>query len=206
MTTQTPINPIGRTTMKRILLSALAAMLVLGLSAIAVQAHVGKPARQADQATCAATGGGNDQGDDNSSGDREGTAGDDNEHGTTGDDVVNGNAGDDDIAGEAGDDDLCGDAGDDHIVGGAGDDKLAGGPGDDVENGGAGDDDIEGDRGNDRLTGGRGADVIVGGRGNDRIFARDGRRDRISCGSGDDTVTADRLDRVTASCEHVHLS
>jgi Ca2+-binding RTX toxin-like protein len=200
------IDLTGRTQMKRILLSTLAAMLVLGLSAIAVQAHVGAPVRQADQATCAANGAGNDQGDDNPAGDREGTSGDDHENGTSSDDVIDGNAGDDDIAGDAGDDDICGDAGDDHMAGGAGDDKLSGGSGDDVESGGAGDDDIQGDKGDDRITGGPGADVIVAGAGNDRIFARDGRRDRISCGSGDDTVSADRLDRVTASCEHVRRS
>jgi Ca2+-binding RTX toxin-like protein len=81
---------------------------------------------------------------------------------------------------------------------------LAGGRGDDVENGGAGDDDLEGNPGDDRLTGGPGVDRLVAGAGNDRVFARDGRRDHISCGTGDDTVTADRTDAVARSCEHVH--
>jgi hypothetical protein len=32
---------------------------------------------------------------------------------------------------------------------------------------------------------------------------RDNRRDHVSCGSGNDTVTADREDSVAKSCEHV---
>jgi hypothetical protein len=44
--------------------------------------------------------------------------------------------------------------------------------------------------------------VLEGGTGDDRIYARDGRKDRIDCGFGSDTVvTRDRGDRLT-SCEH----
>jgi hypothetical protein len=49
-------------------------------------------------------------------------------------------------------------------------------------------------------------DRVLAGPGNDRVFVRDGRRDHVSCGSGDDTVTADRGDAIAASCEHVHRS
>ena len=43
---------------------------------------------------------------------------------------------------------------------------------------------------------------MIAGRGNDRIFARDGRKDRISCGSGRDRVSADKIDVLTG-CERV---
>jgi hypothetical protein len=39
--------------------------------------------------------------------------------------------------------------------------------------------------------------------GDDSINAVDRQRDRITCGAGNDTVHADREDRVWASCEHV---
>ena len=45
--------------------------------------------------------------------------------------------------------------------------------------------------------------MISGGAGNDTITARDGKRDRISCGSGRDKVTADKRDRVAKNCERV---
>jgi Ca2+-binding RTX toxin-like protein len=124
--------------------------------------------------------------------DRDGTEGDDNEQGTSGDDVISGRGGDDELEGDQGDDDLCGDAGDD---------DMKGGPGNDVMNGGAGN--VEGQAGNDLLIGGKGHDVLRGGRGRDRIRARDGVRDRINCGAGDDTVRADRADVVASNCEHV---
>jgi Ca2+-binding RTX toxin-like protein len=126
--------------------------------------------------------------------DRNGTEGDDNEQGTSGDDVISGRGGDDEIEGDQGDDDLCGDQGDDHMKGGSGNDVM---------NGGAGNDDIEGQGGNDLLIGGKGHDVLGGGPGRDRIRARDGVRDRINCGAGDDTVRADRSDVVASNCEHV---
>jgi hypothetical protein len=44
---------------------------------------------------------------------------------------------------------------------------------------------------------------MSGGSGNDRIKARDGRKDRIDCGSGNDRVTADKKDKVAKNCEHV---
>jgi Ca2+-binding RTX toxin-like protein len=53
------------------------------------------------------------------------------------------------------------------------------------------------------LVGGKGHDTLNGGRGNDRIFARDGVRDHINCGSGNDSVRADRADVVARNCEHV---
>ncbi|MDQ6749388.1 MAG: hypothetical protein M3Z33_01325 [Actinomycetota bacterium] len=54
------------------------------------------------------------------------------------------------------------------------------------------------------ITGGYGRDRIFGGPGKDTIYARDGQRDSIDCGSGNDTVAADKIDRVAKNCEHVH--
>jgi Ca2+-binding RTX toxin-like protein len=82
-------------------------------------------------------------------------------------------------------------------------DKLTGTKGPDVIQGGAGADVIRGLGGDDRLVGGTGADVIDGGAGNDTIYARDGTRDHITCGSGRDTVDADRRDVVARDCESV---
>lgn len=78
---------------------------------------------------------------------------------------------------------LKGTAGKDRILGYSGKDWLRGFEGDDI------------------LDGGKGADIVSGGPGKDRIFARDGVRDRIYCGSGKDRVVADRRDRIQSDCE-----
>ncbi len=80
---------------------------------------------------------------------------------------------------------------------------LTGTAGPDVLRGLGGDDRLFGGRGNDRLDGGRGKDVLSGGAGDDTILARDKTRDVISCGSGRDLVTADRIDVVARDCETV---
>lgn len=72
----------------------------------------------------------------------------------------------------------------------------------DVLSGGRGADRLTGKRGNDRLDGGPGRDQINAGAGNDHIDARDGERDVVRCGSGRDTVIADRADSLSG-CEHV---
>jgi hypothetical protein len=43
---------------------------------------------------------------------------------------------------------------------------------------------------------------LWGGAVNDTLTARNGRRDKHNCGTGDDVAVADDLDVVTA-CEHV---
>ena len=59
-------------------------------------------------------------------------------------------------------------------------------------------------RGGDRLTGGSGRDRISGGKDDDVIYARDGQRDSVSCGTGKpDRVVADPSDRVAGDCENV---
>lgn len=141
----------------------------------------------------------------------EGGTGEDRLLGGTGNDVLvggggvdrlNGNAGNDSLGGGSKRDTLSGGAGVDALVGGSGKDTLTGGPGRDRISGGSADDRIYGNAGADRITPGRGRDRVIAAGGNDRISARDGRRDRISCGSGRDTVTADRNDVLT-SCERV---
>lgn len=81
----------------------------------------------------------------------------------------------------------------DVLVGTARNDRLFGRGGADV---------LRGLGGADRLDGGPGADRLDAGAGNDTILAKDGTRDRVSCGAGRDAVTADRKD-VLAGCEVV---
>jgi Ca2+-binding RTX toxin-like protein len=124
------------------------------------------------------------------------TPGDDTLTGTAGNDLICGLAGDDVIRGLAGNDRLCGNAGNDRLYGNGGADRLRGNAGNDGLDGGAGNDALDGGTGNDVLQGGRGLDTLVGGAGRDRISVKDGKRDRVDCGPGRDTVTADRKDRL----------
>ena len=93
-------------------------------------------------------------------------------------------------------------AGDDRVLGGGGRDCLEGQAGNDVLLGQAGADRLVGGPGADRLVGGAGRNSVSGGRGNDRVNAANGVRDRVDCGRGRDTVTADRADRLHG-CERV---
>lgn len=88
------------------------------------------------------------------------------------------------------------------VYGGHGNDDLRGGRGADRISGGIGDDTIHGGAGDDRLTGGKGRDTILGGPGDDAIHARDGERDVIDCGPGEDVAYVDRKD-VVQGCERV---
>ncbi|MEX0992943.1 MAG: hypothetical protein WDZ37_03010 [Solirubrobacterales bacterium] len=119
------------------------------------------------------------------------------------------------IAGEAGDDTLTGGRGDDSISGGRGADRLDGSSGGDTLVGDAGGDSLTGGRGDDVLTGGDGADTLDGGKGtdsfeagadDDSIDAVDGKADKVSCGSGTDSVRADVSDSVDSDCERVTRS
>ena len=88
---------------------------------------------------------------------------------------------------------------------GAGD-TMKGLGGNDVLRGFGGDDCLNGGRGNDRVIAGPGGDRLIGmlgGGGPDVIKARDGQRDMIKCGPGQDTVLADKSDRVAKDCEKV---
>lgn len=111
---------------------------------------------------------------------------------------VQGTAGPDRLAGTPGADVLRGGAGPDLLTGGAGDDLLEGGPGYDVLRGGAGADTLR--------DGSYGAGVLDGGPGDDVIDASPRGMDRVLCGSGIDTVSADVLDIVAPDCETVARS
>ncbi|HEX8741623.1 MAG TPA: hypothetical protein VF712_00675 [Thermoleophilaceae bacterium] len=89
------------------------------------------------------------------------------------------------------------------LFGDAGSDRLAGNTAEDTLDGGSGNDLIYGAEGDDFVTGGSGRDRISAGRGGDSVRARDGFTDTVACGSGRDTVTADRRDRVARDCERV---
>ena len=55
----------------------------------------------------------------------------------------------------------------------------------------------------DQVVGGFGADSIDSGAGDDTIKVKDKRRDRVQCGPGHDTVSADAVD-LLSGCEGVH--
>ena len=120
-------------------------------------------------------------------------------YGGPGDDVsLNGDGreenGNDIIYGGPGDDDvnvfITGDDGNDVIYGGPGDDKLKGWEGEDVIYGGPGDDKLDGGPSDAVLGGG---ELLPGG--------GDGQRDKLYCGEGRDSYTADKEDYVDSSCE-----
>jgi Glycosyl hydrolase family 3 C-terminal domain/Fibronectin type III-like domain/PA14 domain/Bacterial Ig domain/RTX calcium-binding nonapeptide repeat (4 copies) len=140
-----------------------------------------------------------------------GTAGGDRIRGRGGGDRIFGRRGGDCLEGEGGRDGLSGGAGEDRLDGGSasdvvrgygGDDRVGGGRGRDRLSGGGGNDRIEGQRGDDRIDAAGGRDRMLAGTGDDRIDAKDGRRDRVDCGRGFDTVEADRRERLKR-CERI---
>lgn len=102
------------------------------------------------------------------------------------------------------------------LIGSPGADRLRSYDYDDVIEGRGGDDSIEAGNGDDRIVPGPGRDTVVadagpgscnfaecrGQYGNDVIEARDGERDSIDCGNGNDRVVADAID-VLANCETI---
>lgn len=80
------------------------------------------------------------------------------------------------------------------VIGTTGDDHITGDGRAQAIQGGGGDDALDGSGGNDAL---------FGEGGNDTIVSRDGSIDVVSCGSGTDTVLADRRDIVSRDCENV---
>ena len=58
--------------------------------------------------------------------------------------------------------------------------------------------------GDDELYGGPGRDALLGGAGDDFIEAKDGHRDYVWCGPGDDVVSVDLGDRVARNCETLY--
>ena len=85
-----------------------------------------------------------------------------------------------------------------------GPDRITGTPRDDVIDGRGAADHIGGAGGADRLKGGPGRDAVAGGPGADRIALHlDGERDSVRCGSGEDLVNVELVDRVASDCEVV---
>ncbi|MDQ4049130.1 MAG: FG-GAP-like repeat-containing protein [Actinomycetota bacterium] len=120
-----------------------------------------------------------------------------------GDDRLHGQSGADRLNGERGRDRINGGSSNDVISAGSSGDRVAGDQGGDRINGNSGNDSLSGNSGKDRITGSTGSDRISGGSGGDRIAARDGRRDRVNCGTGRDSVVADSIDVVSRNCERV---
>ena len=87
---------------------------------------------------------------------------------------------------------LCGSAFGDTLEGRNGDDQLFGYTGVDT---------LRGEGGDDLLNGGAGRDSVFGAGGRDVIVARDGERDTIDCGAGNDAVDSDVIDIVAPNCE-----
>jgi len=104
--------------------------------------------------------------------------------GGPGGDLILAFGGADRVRGRDGHDCLIGSSGRDRLLGEDGFDRLSGG------------------RGGDRLDGGPGANAYDAGPGNDRVNARNGRRETVRCGPGDDRARVDRSDRARG-CEHV---
>jgi hypothetical protein len=152
--------------------------------------------------------------------------------GGPGEDGVNGNAGNDDIFGGSGIDStfVSRSADPAPAVNGSLDDQANdGGPGEtdnihsDVEDvtgqsfstgpgasdgivtlrGNAGSNSLQIYSGRGNLDGGPGNDVVAGAFLDDTINSVDGFADRVTCGAGTDTVTADTLDTVGDNCENV---
>ncbi len=132
-----------------------------------------------------------------------GDSGNDRINGDSDRDRIRGNSGNDRLSGDSSNDSVAGDSGRDRASGGSGNDRVSGGSGRDRVSGNSGGDILSGGPSGDRISGGSGRDRIAGNSGNDRIGARDGRRDRVNCGSGRDFVRADSFDAIRRNCERV---
>lgn len=115
------------------------------------------------------------------------------------------------LLGSNGADTLTGGAGHEVIIGFASGDLIKAMDGHDCAIGGTGGDRIDGGHGDDRLTGGTGKDLLVdrfglnafdAGPGRDSVFARNGARELVRCGPGNDRAQVDRNDRARG-CELV---
>jgi hypothetical protein len=98
----------------------------------------------------------------------------------------------------------------DRLVGTRGPDALKGLGGNDTLVGGRGEDTLIGGKGNDTLRGGPGRDhfnmdngVQTPAPGNDTIYARDGGKDEINCGDGNDVAIVDATEDGVYDCEEV---
>lgn len=101
----------------------------------------------------------------------------------------------------------------DALDGGTGNDVLRGGFWPDKLDGGSGSDTIHGGPNYDTITGGPGPDRLFGDGGRDIIYARDGERDVVDCGTNtgktnttpeSDVALVDRID-IFRHCERVYV-
>ncbi len=83
-------------------------------------------------------------------------------------------------------------------------DRILGFSADDTLKGRSGYDCLKGGRNDDELVGGRAGDILQGGPGSDLALSRDGKRDKINCGAGDDTALVDQRD-VVKNCESLRV-
>jgi Ca2+-binding RTX toxin-like protein len=84
-------------------------------------------------------------------------------------------------------------------------DRLAGFGGEDGIWGLAGDG-LSGGGGDDEIYGGPGRDVLLGGAGDDFLETKDGERDYVDCGPGQDAASVDMQDRVSRTCEMIYAA
>jgi len=110
-----------------------------------------------------------------------------------GHDVIRAGAGNDFVNGAQDGDRAWGGAGNDWIRTGLGNDRIWGGPGRDR---------LVGVYARDWIDGGKSNDRVGGGGGDDRLFAGEGT-DFVLCGTGRNTVHAERADRIMRDCEFV---
>ncbi|MEA2385134.1 MAG: hypothetical protein QOH72_5105 [Solirubrobacteraceae bacterium] len=112
------------------------------------------------------------------------------------------------VTGTQGDDTITGNDVGNRLSGGSGNDTITGGQGTNALRGGAGDDTLTAGNSGDALVGGPGVDTINGGAGDDNISAADGVADKITCGAGTDSVSADATDTfaVPGDCEEVTIA
>ena len=88
-----------------------------------------------------------------------------------------------------------------HLLGGQGGDFLAlrySKRSGDVADGSSGRDTILGGTGADQLIGGSGRDRILAGAGNDHVRSKDGVKDFVNCGPGNDHIVADAVDSLSS--------
>jgi hypothetical protein len=106
------------------------------------------------------------------------------------------------FVGTSGSDDLRGTANSDEMYGLRGSDDVRGRGGEDYIEGGTGRDDLFGNASRDEIYGGKGIDDLFGGDGNDYLNGADDRPDdRVDCGPGTDSFTADVGD-IVVDCEN----
>jgi Ca2+-binding RTX toxin-like protein len=125
-----------------------------------------------------------------------GLGGNDEVFGGTGDDTISGAGGADLLRGEGGNDTITAGPGEDRILGGSGNDQASGGGGKDTARGEEGADTLTGLTGDDLLDGGPGKDDLDGGQDADVLKAKDGTRDDVDGGTGQDEGFVDHVDVV----------